>query len=377
MRGQLVDAPGYMLNYAAGAVLIAAIRERIRERARSVPRRRSVVVWLGGAATLPIRPGAAVARRDRAVPRRSDRAGGDPARHGAARRLAWPRGSSTLTSMPSSSRSAGSGTPSSERSSFSSWAAGGNRAAWYSRHPTRRARSAFVPACRSPRRSGAARKPRFFQGSFAHYRDASRGGPCGARGLHPHRGDGLARRGLSRFRRHRTAVSGVAPRHRRADPGRGARPDRPGLQRGDRQQPDDRQAGLGHREAARIDGGAERLGGGVSCRSPAQSATRNRPQDHQPAGRSGAGGCRPGAADDASGARGADRPRRKAPEAPGPRLRWRRAARRPAAALGEPGDDPFARRPGPSPARDPAGAAHVASRRPAPGGGAGGAYRRC
>ena len=30
MRGQLVDAPGYMMNYAAGAILIAAIRERIR-----------------------------------------------------------------------------------------------------------------------------------------------------------------------------------------------------------------------------------------------------------------------------------------------------------------------------------------------------------
>ena len=31
MRGQLVDAPGYMMNYAAGAILIAAIRARIRE----------------------------------------------------------------------------------------------------------------------------------------------------------------------------------------------------------------------------------------------------------------------------------------------------------------------------------------------------------
>jgi hypothetical protein len=31
MRGQLIHLPGYMLNYAAGAVLIAAIRERIRE----------------------------------------------------------------------------------------------------------------------------------------------------------------------------------------------------------------------------------------------------------------------------------------------------------------------------------------------------------
>jgi hypothetical protein len=30
MRGQLIDAPGYMMNYAAGAILIAAIRERIR-----------------------------------------------------------------------------------------------------------------------------------------------------------------------------------------------------------------------------------------------------------------------------------------------------------------------------------------------------------
>lgn len=31
MRGQLVDEPGYMLNYAAGAILIAAIRDRTRE----------------------------------------------------------------------------------------------------------------------------------------------------------------------------------------------------------------------------------------------------------------------------------------------------------------------------------------------------------
>ncbi|MBA3556026.1 MAG: hypothetical protein H0W29_14870 [Gemmatimonadales bacterium] len=31
MRGQLVDAPGYMMNYAAGAILIAAIRARTRE----------------------------------------------------------------------------------------------------------------------------------------------------------------------------------------------------------------------------------------------------------------------------------------------------------------------------------------------------------
>jgi Zn-dependent M32 family carboxypeptidase len=30
MRGQLVDAPGYMVNYAAGAILIAAIRAHIQ-----------------------------------------------------------------------------------------------------------------------------------------------------------------------------------------------------------------------------------------------------------------------------------------------------------------------------------------------------------
>jgi hypothetical protein len=32
MRGQLIDAPGYMMNYAIGAMLIAAIRDRIRTR---------------------------------------------------------------------------------------------------------------------------------------------------------------------------------------------------------------------------------------------------------------------------------------------------------------------------------------------------------
>ncbi len=31
MRGQLIDAPGYMLNYAAGAILIADLRKRTRE----------------------------------------------------------------------------------------------------------------------------------------------------------------------------------------------------------------------------------------------------------------------------------------------------------------------------------------------------------
>jgi hypothetical protein len=31
MRGQLVDAPGYMVNYALGAILVADLRSRIVE----------------------------------------------------------------------------------------------------------------------------------------------------------------------------------------------------------------------------------------------------------------------------------------------------------------------------------------------------------
>jgi hypothetical protein len=31
MRGQLVDSPGYMMNYAVGAILIAAVRARTAE----------------------------------------------------------------------------------------------------------------------------------------------------------------------------------------------------------------------------------------------------------------------------------------------------------------------------------------------------------
>ena len=48
MRGQLVDAPGYMMNYAAGAILIAAIRERTRAGATvSSPRRsRPGTAWV-------------------------------------------------------------------------------------------------------------------------------------------------------------------------------------------------------------------------------------------------------------------------------------------------------------------------------------------
>ena len=70
MRGQLVDAPGYMMNYAAGAILIAAIRARTRARHGDVHPRRSGLVRLGGAAALPLRAGAADPRGGRGVPRR-------------------------------------------------------------------------------------------------------------------------------------------------------------------------------------------------------------------------------------------------------------------------------------------------------------------
>ena len=59
MRGQLVDAPGYMMNYAAGAILIAAIRARTAScTGRSSPGD-STLVRVGRAAALPVRAGAA------------------------------------------------------------------------------------------------------------------------------------------------------------------------------------------------------------------------------------------------------------------------------------------------------------------------------
>jgi hypothetical protein len=47
MRGQLVDAPGYMMNYAVGAILIAALRARTTERhGRFVPTDSSWYDWV-------------------------------------------------------------------------------------------------------------------------------------------------------------------------------------------------------------------------------------------------------------------------------------------------------------------------------------------
>ena len=64
MRGQLVDAPGYMMNYAAGAILIAAIRARTRT-ARAFTR--GDPGWYAWVAprTLSLRAGAADPRGDR------------------------------------------------------------------------------------------------------------------------------------------------------------------------------------------------------------------------------------------------------------------------------------------------------------------------
>ena len=83
MRGQLVDAPGYMVNYAAGAILIAAIRARIQAGARPVPRGRRLLVRLDRAATLSLRPRAPHARGARGVPRRPGVAGGAAGGHAA------------------------------------------------------------------------------------------------------------------------------------------------------------------------------------------------------------------------------------------------------------------------------------------------------
>ena len=83
MRGQLVDEPGYMMNYAAGAILIAAIRARTVE--LHGPFAAGDSTWYGwiGPATLPVRPRAAHARGDRGVPRRSGLAGRAAGRHAA------------------------------------------------------------------------------------------------------------------------------------------------------------------------------------------------------------------------------------------------------------------------------------------------------
>ena len=45
MRGQLIDAPGYMMNYAVGAMLSAAIRARTRE--LHGPTTKSDSTWYG------------------------------------------------------------------------------------------------------------------------------------------------------------------------------------------------------------------------------------------------------------------------------------------------------------------------------------------
>lgn len=62
MRGQLVDAPGYMMNYAAGALVIAAIRERIRDRHGPVVTGDST--WYGWVAARLYRFGLERATRD-------------------------------------------------------------------------------------------------------------------------------------------------------------------------------------------------------------------------------------------------------------------------------------------------------------------------
>ena len=76
MRGQLVDAPGYMMNYAVGAILIAALRAKTIDDTWSVRHGRSVLVRLGVPPALSVRAGAADARGGRRVSGRDRHAGG-------------------------------------------------------------------------------------------------------------------------------------------------------------------------------------------------------------------------------------------------------------------------------------------------------------
>ena len=59
MRGQLIDAPGYMMNYAAGSILIAAIRERTRQVHGPFTAGRQHLVRVDRSSALSLRPGAA------------------------------------------------------------------------------------------------------------------------------------------------------------------------------------------------------------------------------------------------------------------------------------------------------------------------------
>ncbi len=70
-RGQLVDVPGYMSNYAIGAIVIADIRARVIELHGDFATRRHDMVWLARAATLPVRSRAVLAAGDRGSARPS------------------------------------------------------------------------------------------------------------------------------------------------------------------------------------------------------------------------------------------------------------------------------------------------------------------
>ena len=217
----------------------------------------------------------------------------------------------------------------------------------------------------------------FFQGSFPHYRDASRAVRAGARALLADRGHGLARRGLPRFRRHGAAVPRLAPAGRGAAPGRGAQGHRARLQRRHRTQPDDRQAGLGRRQATRPDGGSAGLGTRAfwrGCRSRRCRASARRPRSAGP---------ELGLVDVWQIQQMEERALERliGPEA---RALKRRAEgyggttlqRRPAAAIGEPRDHALARRARPRGARGHPVPPHRPGGGPAPRRGAGGKDRQ-
>ncbi len=188
--------------------------------------------------------------------------------------------------------------------------------------------------------------------------------------------DGVAGRGIPRLYRHRPPAPGFAASGGGAGPRRRGQRYRARMQHRDRLEPHDRQAGVGHGQAARAHGGSEWLGGGVSGRPSAQGAAGRRSQNGRTLGHVGSGGRGSGAADGPRGPRAPDRPRVEAAQAPRAGVRRHIASRRPAPPFSQPRDHSVAGRSGSraprAHARPPDGTGRLA----AEGGGAGRPNRR-
>ena len=285
---------------------------------------------------------------------------------GRANLRAWAHASSTSTSTPSSSRYADSDIPSCATSSCWSSAGAAISAAWSSPPPTARGASGSTPACRSRRRSACVPQATFFQGSFPDYRDASRAVRAVLQGFSPTVVMASLDEAYLDFagteRLYPVSLLPVAEQLRdavRANTGL------------------DCSIGIGpNRMIAKLASDAAKPRGLMEVRAGweegflAGLALRAMP------------GVGPktaerwaelGLADvwqvqrmEEARARAADRPGSAGAQAAGARVRRHHAPRRPAAAFGEPGDDPLARPARPRPARGHLVAAHRPRRRPAP-----------